>query len=225
MYRQPARRAMPLDSLVQYNYIAIEGNIGSGKTSLCTRIAAEYNAKLVLEQFEDNPFLPKFYEDQERYAFQVELSFLADRYRQINENVLTGDLFSTFTISDYILAKSLIFSRITLQEDELTLYSNLFNIMHTPLPKPDLLVYLYLDVDRLKQNIEQRGRSYESNVSSEYLESIHQGYFAYFHQSLDTRIVIIDCNNIDFVKNEDDHNRIMEVLGTRYDHGINRVLL
>ena len=209
----------------RYSYIAIEGNIGSGKTTLSTKIASQFNARLVLEQFEDNPFLPKFYEDRERYAFQVELSFLADRYNQINKNISDGDLFSQFTISDYILAKSLIFSRITLRDDEFKLYSNLFNIMHTALPKPDLLVYLYLDIDKLQKNILHRGRPYESGISADYLQSIHKGYFDFFNQQIDTRIVIIDCNNINFVTNNNDYKKILKILDESYNKGINRVLL
>nr|MBC8147774.1 deoxynucleoside kinase [Bacteroidota bacterium] len=146
---------------MKYNYIAIEGNIGAGKTSLSTRIAEQFNAKLILENFEDNSFLPKFYKEPDKYAFPLEMSFLAERYQQLKDRLTDQDLFKSFTISDYFINKSLIFSRKTLQKDEYLLYSKLFEIIISSLPQPDLLVYLYLDIDKLKSNIIKRGRLYE----------------------------------------------------------------
>jgi deoxyguanosine kinase len=145
---------------MKYNYISIEGNIGAGKTSLATRIAKQFNAKLILEQFEDNSFLPKFYKDPDRYAFPLELSFLAERFHQLKKQLTVQDLFKSFTITDYFINKSLIFAQKTLQSDEFGLYKNLFQIINSALPKPDLLVFLYLDIEKLKENILKRGRSY-----------------------------------------------------------------
>ena len=210
---------------MKYNYIAIEGNIGAGKTSLSTRISEQFNAKLILEHFEDNSFLPKFYEEPDRYAFPLEMSFLAERYQQLKEQLTFQDLFKSFTISDYFINKSLIFSRKTLQKDEYLLYSKLFNIIISSLPQPDLLVYLYLDVDKLKQNIIKRGRSYEQNIKKEYLTKIQAGYFDYIKQQGKMRVLIIDTNNIDFVNNNNDYKSIVDLINREYSIGIHRKVL
>ena len=180
---------------MNYNFIAIEGTIGAGKTSLATMLAARHQTRLVLEQFEDNDFLPKFYRNPEKYAFPLELSFLASRFQQM----ALSDLFKPVTISDYFINKSLIFARKTLADDEYALYSRLFSIINLSLPKPDLLVYLYLSIDRLKSNIKLRGRPYEQDIETQYLEKIQQGYFEYIRQQSDMRILIIDANELDFV--------------------------
>ena len=210
---------------MDYNFISIEGNIGVGKTSLATRIADQYNAKLILEQFEDNPFLPKFYKDPDKYAFPLELSFLASRYQQLKDELPSQDLFRTFTISDYFINKSLIFASRTIKEDELILYTRLFDIINTNLPKPDLLVYLYVDIERLISNIKFRGRSYEQEIKSSYLESIQVSYFEYLRQQQDMRILIIDVNNMDFVNSEATYKRLVKAIFQPYDFGINRVIL
>ena len=160
----------------KYNYIAIEGNIGAGKTSLATKIAQDYNAKLILERFADNPFLPNFYKDAQRYAFTLEMSFLADRYQQISDDLSQLDLFKDFIVSDYDIFKSLIFSKITLNQDEFKLYRKLFYLMYKDIAKPELYVYLYQNTERLKENIKKRGRDYEQNIDSEYLDKINSGY-------------------------------------------------
>lgn len=210
---------------MRYNFIAIEGNIGAGKTSLATKISEDFNAKLILEQFEDNAFLPKFYKDKAKYAFQLELSFLADRYNQLKTQLTSQDLFKSFTISDYFIFKSLIFSRKTLQDDEFALYSILFKIMSENLPRPELLVYLYVDIDRLKQNIIIRGREYEQNMETDYLEKIQTSYFEYIRQQQDLRVLILDTNKIDFVNNKNHYNMIIDVINKDYDYGINRITL
>lgn len=210
---------------MNYNYIAIEGNIGAGKTSLASRIAEKHNAKLILEQFEDNAFLPKFYNDPDKYAFPLELTFLAERYQQLKEHVLQKELFSSFTISDYYIFKSLIFAQKTLAEDELRLYARLFNIIFDSLPKPDLFVYLYLTVPNLKSNIQKRGRSYEQNIELSYLEKIQSGYFDFIRQQKDMRILIIDTNHIDFVKNPEDFQKIQNVIFQEYEPGVHRIEL
>lgn len=206
-----------------YNYIAIEGNIGSGKTSLATRISEEYNAKLILEQFEDNSFLPKFYEDQARYAFPLELSFLAERYQQLKDLLSNQDLFKDFTISDYFINKSLIFSRKTLPSEEYKLYHKLFEIISQMIPKPDLLVYLYSSIERLQENIKKRDRSYEQNIKDEYLEGIQQSYFDFIRQQEELRILIIDTNQLDFVNNIEHYNKVLDAIFTQYPIGIHRI--
>ncbi len=206
-----------------YKYIAIEGNIGSGKTSLATRISNDYNAKLILEQFEDNSFLPKFYEDQARYAFPLELSFLAERYQQLKDLLSNQDLFKDFTISDYFINKSLIFSRKTLQSEEYKLYHKLFEIISQMIPRPDLLVYLYSSVERLQANIKKRDRSYEQNIEDEYLEGIQESYFDFIKHQEDLRILIIDTNDIDFVNNEQDYAKIVDAIFKEYSIGVHRI--
>ena len=206
-----------------YSYIAVEGNIGSGKTSLATKISEDYNARLILEQFEDNSFLPKFYEDQVRYAFPLELSFLAERYQQLKDLLSNQDLFKDFTISDYFINKSLIFSRKTLQSEEYKLYHKLFEIISQMIPKPDLLVYLYSSVDRLQANIKKRDRSYEQNIEDSYLEGIQESYFDFIRHQDNMRILIIDTNNLDFVNNQSDYDKVIEAIFTDYSIGIHRI--
>ena len=201
----------PLDSipLEQFNYIALEGNIGAGKTTLATKIAEDFNAKTVLERFADNPFLPKFYEDQNRYAFPLEMSFLADRYKQLSDDLAQFDLFKDFIVADYHIFKSLIFAKVTLQEDEFRLYKTLFDIVYREMPKPDLYVYLYQNTDRLLENIKKRGRSYEQNIPADYLGKINSGYLDYIKSQTDLNILIIDVSDRDFVKNQEDYLYIL----------------
>lgn len=208
---------------LNYNFIAIEGNIGAGKTSLAARIAREFNAKLILEQFEDNAFLPKFYENPAKYAFPLELTFLAERYRQLKDQLSAGDLFRTFTIADYFIHKSLIFASKTLEGDELILYTRLFTIIEAALPKPDLLIYLYLDVENLKKNIRQRGRPYEQNIDYSYLEKIQSGYLDFLRQQPQLRVVLVDTNNMDFVNREKDYRFMVGVIGRDFPSGISRI--
>jgi len=211
---------------MNYNYIAIEGNIGAGKTSLATKISEQYNAKLILEQFADNPFLPKFYEKPEQYAFPLELSFLAARYHQLREELSAQDLFKTFTISDYFINKTLIFAQKTLQKDEFALFTKLFYIINTTLPKPDLLVYLYLNIDNLKRNILKRARDYELNMEKEYLEKIQTGYLDFIKSQQNMCILIIDTNNVDFVNHEEDYKKITDIIiNKNYEIGITRISL
>ncbi|WP_310558657.1 2-amino-4-hydroxy-6-hydroxymethyldihydropteridine diphosphokinase [Flavobacterium sp.] len=202
----------PLDSipLEQFNYIAFEGNIGAGKTTLATKIAEDFNAKTVLERFADNPFLPKFYEDQNRYAFPLEMSFLADRYKQLSDDLAQFDLFKDFIVADYHIFKSLIFAKVTLQEDEFRLYKTLFDIVYREMPKPDLYIYLYQNTERLLANIKKRGRSYEQNIPADYLDKINSGYLDYIKSQTDLNVLIIDVSDRDFVKNQEDYLFILE---------------
>lgn len=189
----------------KHNYIAIEGNIGAGKTSLANKIAQDFNAKLILERFADNPFLPKFYEDAARYAFTLEMSFLADRYQQISDDLSQLDLFKDFMVSDYDVFKSLIFSKVTLSEDEFNLYRKLFYLMYKELRKPDLYIYLYQNTGRLQANIKKRGRDYEQNIADDYLEKINTGYLEFLKTQTEFNVKIIDISDRDFVENRSDY--------------------
>jgi 2-amino-4-hydroxy-6-hydroxymethyldihydropteridine diphosphokinase len=193
-----------------FNYIAIEGNIGAGKTTLVSKLAEDFNAKTVLERFADNPFLPKFYKDQNRYAFPLEMSFLADRYQQISDDLAQFDLFKDFIIADYHIFKSLIFAKVTLAEDEVRLYKTLFDIIYKEMPKPDLYVYLYQNTERLLANIKRRGRSYEQEIPAEYLEKINNGYLDYIKTQKDLNVLVVDVSERDFVKNQEDYIFILE---------------
>ena len=201
----------PLDSisLEHYNYIVFEGNIGAGKTTLATRIAEDFNAKKVLERFADNSFLPKFYENQSRYAFPLEMSFLADRYKQLSDDLTQFDLFKEFIVADYHIFKSLIFAKITLTEDEYRLYRTLFDIINREMPKPDLYIYLYQNSERLLQNIQKRGRCYEQEIQVNYLDKINSGYLDYIKSQTELNILIIDVSGLDFVKNQEDYLYIL----------------
>lgn len=210
---------------LKYNYIAIEGNIGAGKTTLAQRMSEEFNARLILERFEDNSFLPKFYEQPDMYAFPLEMSFLADRYQQLKDKLANQELFSTFTISDYFIDKSLIFAKNNLKADEFNLYSRLFQIISAFLPRPDLLIYLYLDIPRVQENIMKRGRDYERLIQPSYLENIQAGYLNHFRSLTGMRILLIDTNKVDFMENEKDYESFLEVIRADYDIGIHRVFI
>lgn len=211
---------------LQNKYIVIEGNIGAGKTSLASKIAEQYGGKLILEQFTDNPFLPMFYENPDRYSFSLELSFLASRYKQLNNEISSTDLFKSFTIADYYFVKSLIFARHTLQNDEFNLYRQLFDIIYKQLPFPDLYIYLHVDVDRLLQNIKKRGRTYEQEIKAEYLSGIQDSYFTFFKTMNDFPVVVIDCTHIDFVNNEEHYNKLINSFHHQeFKRGLNRVIV
>jgi deoxyadenosine/deoxycytidine kinase len=207
-------------------FLVIEGNIGAGKTTLAKMIAEEFDAKLVLEQFADNPFLPKFYNDQERYSFPLELSFLADRYYQIKKQVFNPDLFHSLLVADYFFAKSSIFAQNTLKDDEYRLFRQIFDIVFESMPKPDLYVYLHADTSQLLKNIKLRGRDYEKNISAEYLEKIKNGYFGFFKQITTFPILVIDINNIDFVENQGNYQRLKQaIFQSNYKLGMNTLIM
>ncbi|AXT51364.1 2-amino-4-hydroxy-6-hydroxymethyldihydropteridine diphosphokinase [Aquimarina sp. BL5] len=199
-------------SLSTFQYLTIEGNIGAGKTSLARLIAEEFNAKLVLERFADNPFLPKFYEDMERYAFPLEMSFLADRYQRLQDDIGQLDLFKDFVVSDYDVFKSLIFAQVTLQEDEYKLYKKVFDIMYRDLPKPGLYVYLYQNTERLLENIKKRGRDYEQKIPAEYLNKINKGYLQFIKSQAHFNVKVIDISEKDFILNRADYIWILSQL-------------
>lgn len=185
----------------QYNYIAIEGVIGAGKTSLCNLLAERYNARVVLEEFEENPFLPMFYKDRKHYAFQTQLSFLASRFHQ-QEKLFSRDLFQEMVISDYIFDKDRIFARLNLSEDELALYDKIYQIMSGIAARPDLLIFIQCSVERLLDNIKKRGRPYEKDISPDYLIELNDAYNHFFHHYDKSPILIINASEIDFVNNQ-----------------------
>lgn len=198
------------DLFAHTNFIAIEGNIGAGKTTLAKKIADDFNGKLVLERFADNPFLPKFYEDQGRYAFPLEMSFLADRYQQFTDDTSQYDLFKSFMVSDYDIYKSLIFAQVTLQKEEFALYRKLFSLMYREVKKPKIYVYLYQSTERLLENIKKRGRDYEQNIEPEYLEKINSGYFEFIKSYPEQNNLVIDLDDMDFVQNPQDYENVVD---------------
>ena len=211
---------------IRYNYLVIEGNIGVGKTTLASKIANDFNARLILETFADNPFLPKFYNNPEKYSFQLELSFLASRYKQLKEEFVVPDSFKTFAVADYYFTKSLVFAASTLKKNEFELYKQIFSIVYSSLPKPDLYVYLHLSPEKLLENIKKRGRSYETGITESYLKMIQENYFAFFEQSTDIKYLIIDISQIDFVENEEDYEKILNtILKKDYSLGLNEIIL
>lgn len=204
-----------LELFSKLQFISIEGNIGAGKSTLCKMIAEDFNAKLVLERFADNPFLPKFYEDQARYAFPLEMSFLADRYQQFSDDTSQFDLFKSFMVSDYDIFKSLIFAKITLQKEEFNLYRKVFNFMYKEVRKPQIYLYLYQNTERLLANIKKRGRDYEQNIDATYLEKINQGYMDFIKGHPNQNSMILDLSDLDFVNNKSDYESILEQLDER----------
>jgi deoxyguanosine kinase len=211
---------------VKYNYLVIEGNIGAGKTTLATMLAEDTNSRLILEQFSDNPFLARFYEEPERYAFQLELSFLSERYQQIKTELGYPDLFGQSVISDYYLAKSFIFSKHNLKDDEMVLFEKLFSIINLQVPRPDLYVYLHVPVERLIENIRERGRSYERNIKPEYLKEVQDGYFGFFKSQSELKIVVIDASTLDFVNKNPDYQKIKKLIfDGQFKPGLNMLIL
>ncbi len=203
-------------------FIVIEGNIGAGKTTLSQKIANDFNAKLVLESFEDNPFLPKFYKDQERYAFPLELSFLASRYKQLINDIEQSNLFNSFTISDYYLMKSFIFAKITLADDEFKLYREFFEMVRTLLVKPDVLFYIHRDLNTLKLNIDSRGREYEKTIDVDYLGKVTDGYFSYFREVQEFPVVIVESNDADYLT-KSHYSKFTQLLNKKFKNGITNI--
>jgi len=193
----------------KYNFIAIEGNIGSGKTSLAKMIAQDFNAKFILERFADNAFLPKFYEDQSRFSFPLEMSFLADRYQQLSDDISQYDLFKEFVVADYHISKSLTFAKVTLPDDEFKLYRKFFNVIYKEIQQPDIYVYLHQNTERLLKNIKKRGRGYEQNIQPDYLKKINRGYVEFIKSQPNLNVKIIDVSELDFVRNRSDYLEVL----------------
>jgi deoxyadenosine/deoxycytidine kinase len=203
---------------MNYHFITIEGNIGAGKTTLAHLLSKHYNARLVLEEFADNPFLSKFYENPQQYAFPVELFFMAERFKQLKELIQQKDLFQSVTISDYLFTKCLLFSKVTLPEDEFRLYQRLFEIIHQQLIQPDILIYLHAPVAKLQANIKKRNRSYEQNIPDDYLFNLQETYTHYIKQH-NVKTLFIDASNADFLHNEKHLQVIYDALEKEYENG------
>ena len=210
---------------MNYNYIAIEGCIGAGKTTLAEMLAADLNAELVLERFADNPFLAKFYKDPEHYAFPLEMTFLTDRYQQLKNLLSKRDLFTDLVVADYFIDKCAIFSKNNLQQDEYNLFLKIYDIITDFLPKPDLLIYLYNSPENLLKNIAKRGREYEQEIKATYLESIQENYLTFFKQRAQFPILIVESNTLDFVKQKEDYKKIKALLQIEYETGVHRIIL
>ena len=206
-----------------YKYICIEGNIGSGKTSLCELLAKKYPAQLILEEFDDNPFLPYFYQNPERFAFTVELFFMADRHKQLSQITMQKDLFFDFTLADYSFWKTLIFARKNLDEKEYRLFQRLFNILNATSPNPDLLIYLHRTPEKLLFQIHQRDREYETQISASYLKMIQDSYFEFFYSQTSYPIVIVDIEDIDFVSKPSHLEEIEQIIFKEYRPGLHRI--
>ena len=209
---------------MKYNFITVEGNIGAGKTTLATILSRHFNARLILEEFADNPFLPKFYENKEQYAFPLELFFMAERYKQLKDLLQTKDMFYKLTISDYLFTKCLLFAKVNLPEQEFLLYQKLFEIINPQLIQPDLLIYLHAPVARLKENIKKRNRSYEQSIDPEYLFSLQQTYTQYIKQHK-LKTLFIDASNADFLGNDAHVEAVLNALEKDYDEGQNFLVL
>jgi deoxyadenosine/deoxycytidine kinase len=203
---------------MKYTFFTIEGNIGAGKTTLAHLLSRHYNARLVLEQFADNPFLPKFYENPQQYAFPLELFFMAERFKQLKELIQQKDLFQNVTISDYLFTKCLLFARINLPEDEFRLYQRLFEIVHSQIVQPEILIYLHAPVQKLQQNIKKRNRSYEQKIPDDYLFSIQETYTHYIRQH-NLKTLFVDVSNADFLGNEKHLQVIINALDKEYPDG------
>jgi deoxyguanosine kinase len=211
--------------LTSYNFIAIEGNIGAGKTTFCELLAADMNCRLILEQFTDNPFLPLFYEQPDRYAFPVELFFMTERHKQLQEELANVDIFTPLSIADYFFIKTLLFAKNNLNSEEFRLFQRLFDVLNSTYKKPELLVYLHRSVDNLMLNIKKRGRDYETDISHEYLTEIQNGYFEYFKSETALPILIVDVEGIDFVAERTHFEQLKALLSKEYSVGIHRVRL
>ncbi|MFN4285919.1 MAG: deoxynucleoside kinase [Lacibacter sp.] len=203
---------------MNYHFITIEGNIGAGKTTLAHLLNKHYNARLILEEFADNPFLPKFYENPQQYAFPLELFFMAERYKQLKDLLHTKDLFNTITISDYLFTKCLLFAKVNLPPDEFRLYQRLFDIIHQQLIQPDILIYLHAPVHKLQANIRKRNRSYEQQIPDSYLYNIQETYTHYIKQH-NIKTLFVDASNADFLGNPAHLKTITDALEKDYPEG------
>jgi deoxyadenosine/deoxycytidine kinase len=209
---------------MDYHFITIEGNIGAGKTTLAHLLSKQLDARLVLEEFADNPFLPKFYENPKQYAFPLELFFMAERYKQLKDMIISRDLFNTITVSDYLFTKCLLFARVNLPEEEYRLYQRLFEIIHAQIVQPDILIYLHAPVSKLQQNIKKRNRSYEQSIPDEYLYNIQETYHSYIrHHNVPT--LLVDVSRADFLNNPAHLQTILKALEKKYDAGLHVVSL
>ncbi len=203
---------------MDYHFITIEGNIGAGKTTLAHMLSKHFNARLILEEFADNPFLSKFYENPQQYAFPLELFFMAERYKQLKELIHTKDLFQNITISDYLFTKCLLFAKVNLPGEEFHLYQKLFDIIYQQLTQPDIVIYLHVPVNQLQRNIKKRNRSFELSIPDDYLFKLQHAYTQYLRQH-NIKTLIVDAGNADFLGNENHLRVILDALNKDYDNG------
>ncbi len=203
---------------MKHQFITIEGNIGAGKTTLTKLLAQHFNAKTILEEFADNPFLSKFYENPKQYAFPVELFFMAERFKQLKDMNQSKDMFQSVTISDYLFTKCLLFAKVTLPEEEFRLYQKLFDIIHAQLMFPDVLIYLHAPVSKLQSNIKKRNRPYEQNIRDEYLFSLQETYTSYIKQH-NIKTIFVDASNADFINNPKHFQVILDALEKDFGEG------
>ncbi len=208
---------------MKYRYVTIEGNIGAGKTTLANLLAKEFNGNIILEQFRENPYLAKFYEDKDRYAFQLEMSFMLERYQQLNKILNEPQIFHQFVVSDYMFTKSLLFAKINLTREENQLYRHLFDLIYKKLPKPDVIFYLHAKTSHLLENIKNRGRVYEQNINKHYLNKIEKMYFEYFKQMPGQKIVVVNVNQLDWVTNVFVFEHLLGLFDRNYKEGMNIV--
>jgi len=203
---------------MKYNFVTIEGNIGAGKTTLAHLLSKHFNARLILEEFADNPFLPKFYENPGQYAFPLELFFMAERYKQLKDLLQTKDMFQNITISDYLFTKCLLFAKVNLPEEEFRLYQKLFEIINPQIVQPDMLIYLHTPVKKLQENIKKRNREYEQSIPNDYLFTLQETYTQYIKQH-NIKTLFVDAGNADFLGNEEHLKVIIDALDKEYDEG------
>ena len=208
-----------------YTYVAIEGNIGSGKTSLAHLLNAHFGQDLILEEFEENPYLARFYKDPDRFAFQLELNFLADRYRQFKSRIPGPSLFTNSLVSDYTIDKCLIFAQSNLKAEEYRMYRKIHHILTKGLPRPDLTIYLYATPKRLLENIKKRGRGFEKDIKTDYLENLNHAYLKFFHDHPEQTVLILELGEHDFVENEETLKQIVEICSKKHEKGLHRIAL
>ncbi len=208
---------------IEYKYICVEGNIGAGKTTLCEKLSQEYNCKLILEEFAENPFLKYFYADPERYSLTVELFFLAERQKQLQKEIIHKDMFTDFVLADYTLIKSLLFAKNNLNPEEFKLYQNIFQALSQGIPRPDLLIYLHRPIENVLSNIQKRGRPYELNIEFEYLENIQNMYFEFFRTQTLIPVLIVDAENMDFLQNPTHYNEIKHLFTREFTPGVHHI--
>ena len=209
---------------MKYNFVTIEGNIGAGKTTLANLLSQHFNSRLILEEFADNPFLPKFYEKPDQYAFPLELFFMAERYKQLKELLHINDLFQQTTISDYLFTKCLLFAKTNLPEEEYKLYQKLFEIINPQIIQPDILIYLHSPVSKLQENIKKRNRDYEQSIPDEYLLNLQETYIQYIKQH-NIKTIFIDASNADFIDNKKHFDILLDALNQEYEQGQHYITL
>ena len=203
---------------MKYNFVTIEGNIGAGKTTLAHLLSKHFNARLILEEFADNPFLPKFYQNPGQYAFPLELFFMAERYKQLKDLLQTKDMFQNITVSDYLFTKCLLFAKVNLPDEEFRLYQKLFEIINPQIVQPDILIYLHTPVHKLQENIKNRNREYEQSIPNDYLFALQETYTQYIKQH-NIKTLFVDAGNADFLGNEEHLKVIVDALDKEYEEG------